>query len=239
MLSTLYFIRSIIFNIILICWTIFLGVIFIPLLFLPESRLLDKVIKFWAKGICFFLKVICNVEIKNSGMQNIPLTNCIVASKHQSALDIILLVASIKNPVFIMKSSLLYLPVIGNYAKKMGMIAINRLAGATALKKMIKSVQLALKNNKSVIIFPEGTRTKPGAKTKYHSGILAIYQASKYPVLPVALNTGLCWKRNSFIKTPGIVTIKFLPILPNNIEKDLFMIKLYEEIEHESNLLLR
>lgn len=239
MQKLLYFIRSVLFNIVLISWTILLGIIFMPLLITPGTKILVLVAKFWARGICFFLKKICKIKIKIMGMENIPLDNCIVASKHQSALDIILLIASLKNPVFIMKASLLYLPIIGNYGKKMGMIAINRQGGASSLKKMIKSVAVALKNDKSVIIFPEGTRTAPGTKVKYHSGILAIYQACKTSVLPVALNTGICWKRNSFIKTPGIVTIKFLPVIPNDLAKELFMPRLQEEIERESNLLLK
>ncbi len=237
MRNLLYFSRSVFFNFFLILWTMVWGITLLPLLFIKETRCLYKSAKLWAKGVCFLLAKICNIRIKVLGMENIPLSSCIVASKHQSALDIIILSLSIQNPVFIMKSSLLYLPIIGNFSKKTGMIAINRSGGASSLKKMIKDVLSALSRGKSVIIFPEGTRTAPGAKTKYHNGILAIYQAAKCPVLPVALNTGTCWKRNSFIKTPGVVTVKFLPVL-SNIEKELFMPKLQEQIEHESNLLL-
>jgi 1-acyl-sn-glycerol-3-phosphate acyltransferase len=238
MKNLLYFSRSVLFNLLLISWTIFLGGIFFPLLLIPGAKFLFRLAKFWAKGICFLLLKICKIKINIQGMENIPLNYCIVASKHQSALDIILLIAVLKNPVFIMKESLLYLPVIGNFGKKMGMIAINRKGGASSLKKMLKSVVEALNNDRSVIIFPEGTRTAPGANTKYHSGILAIYQAAKSQVLPVALNTGICWKRNSFIKLPGVVTVKFLPAIPNDIAKELFMARLQEEIESESRLLL-
>lgn len=239
MKKNIYIFRSILFNLILFIWTILLGIIFIPVLFIPKKKLLIKVSKLWAKGICFFLKKICKIKIRFIGIENIPTGDFIVASKHQSALDIVLLIRYLKNPVFVMKSSLLYLPIIGNYGKKMGMIPVNRRGGASSLKKMIKDVILAIQDKKSVIIFPEGTRTAPRAKVKYHTGILAIYQAAKCPVLPVALNTGICWKRNSFIKLPGEVVIKFLPIIPNDVPKEIFMPKLQEEIEKESNLLLK
>jgi 1-acyl-sn-glycerol-3-phosphate acyltransferase len=225
-------IRSIIFNILLVCWTLILGIVSMPILFMPKGNVLfTKIAKIWACIILKLLEFICQLKLEVRGRKNIPKNPYIIAAKHQSALDIIALIALLDVPKFIMKESLKYIPVIGIFSYKMGMIMINRAGGSKTIKIIIEKSKEILNKNDNILIFPEGTRTKIGEKVRYKSGIYAIYKEVKVKILPVALNTGLYWGRNSFIKYPGTFIIEFIPLIDLGLEKKEFEEILTDKIE--------
>ena len=97
---------------------------------------------------------------------------------------------------------------------------------------MIKDSKKPLSMGRSIIIFPEGTRTAPGEKSFYHSGVAALYSQLKLPVVPVALNSGLYWPRRKLIRRPGVITLRFLPPIPPGLPREQFMGRLEEDIEN-------
>ena len=111
------------------------------------------------------------------------------------------------------------------------MIAINRNEGPKAMRKMLNEVKQRIVDDYSIIIFPEGTRKKPGEIPDYKTGIAGIYKESEAEVLPVALNSGHCWPKHTFIKQPGQIIIKFLKPIPAQLEKSEFLIKIESAIE--------
>ena len=140
-------------------------------------------------------------------------------------------------PVFILKKELTKLPLYGEYLKAMDSIAIDRDAGAKALVSMVNDTKDRLAKGRTVIIFPEGTRVKAGEKGIYQSGISALYSRCEIEVVPVALNSGKFWGKNSFIKRPGKITIEFLPAIEPGLRRDQFMEILEKTIEDKSQIL--
>ncbi len=119
------------------------------------------------------------------------------------------------------------------------MIFINRSNGINAMRHIIKLARVRIAENRSIIIFPEGTRTAAKQKTKYQPGIAALYSVLSVPVLPVALNTGLFWPKSilSMRRNPGKAVIEILPPIYHGLNKNEFLKNLEKTIEERSNKL--
>ncbi len=227
--------RSALFNIVFALWTACIGIACLLLLPLKNGAFLAG--KTWARGTLFFLKIICGITYEVRGLENIPLGPVIIASKHQSAWETIAFFIFFTRPVYILKRELYLVPVINFYIWAMGAVAINRKSGAKAMRKMLADSVTTLQKGNSIVIFPEGTRMVPGATPHYHSGIAGVYQRAGVSVIPVALNSGLCWPKNSFLKEPGEIIIEILPEIPPGLEQGEFMRVLEERIEGASRRL--
>ena len=111
------------------------------------------------------------------------------------------------------------------------MIGIDRSGGATALKKLVADCKEKLASRRTIIIFPQGTRTPPGAERPYLPGTAALYTQCKVPVVPTALNSGVFWPRRTFVKRPGTVVVEFLPPIAPGLNRREFSARLEAEIE--------
>ena len=231
------FFRSIIFYLLLYMWTLTLGVLALPYLLLPSSYV-RSLANLWISGILELLKLTCGITYEIKNIENIPDRAVIVASKHQSAFETLLLFRLVKNSIFIHKRELFLIPIFGLYLKKSNMISINRNEGAKAIRKMLNEVKQNILNGYSIIIFPEGTRKKPGDPPDYKTGIAGIYKESEAEVLPVAVNSGNYWPKHTFIKKPGKIIIKFLKPIPSKLEKSEFLKKIESVIEDETNKII-
>ena len=193
----------------------------------------------WPRATLFLLKLICGVDYKVIGKEHIPKEGFIIAAKHQSALETFVLSLIFPTGIFILKKELIQIPFVGTYLKATNMIYVDRSQGKKAIQHM--KIQLEKMDPKDIlIIFPEGTRTQPGVRTdKYHSGVVLAYETLKWPVVPIALNTGLFWPKTGPI-VPGTATIKILePIYPHSgddshYDRRLFTDQLHKVIEEES-----
>jgi 1-acyl-sn-glycerol-3-phosphate acyltransferase len=153
------------------------------------------------------------------------------AVKHQSAWETIILSWLLAAPAFVLKRELLRLPIIGWFFLKTGCIPVDRSAGMRALREMRAAGQDLAKKDRSMLIFPQGTRVAPGADQPYEIGVFSLYQATGLPVVPVALNSGYVWPRNSWLKYPGRVTVAFLDPIEPGLDRKCFMAKLKKCIE--------
>jgi len=213
-----------------------MGIICSPY-FLFSYTYLRKPANLWIVGIFKLLKIICNVTYEIKGRENIPDYPLLIASKHQSAFETFALFLHINNSIFIHKSQLFYIPVFGQYLKKANMISINRSQGTAAMRKMLSETKLKMTKGYSIIIFPEGTRKKPGEETDYKTGILGIYQETKSNILPVAVNSGYCWPKNTFIIKPGHITISILRTIPAELNRSTVLNQLEFAIEQEIKII--
>lgn len=136
------------------------------------------------------------------------------------------------------KRELFFIPIFGQYLFKSNMVAINRDGGTKAMRDMLQKVQSKLSFGSSIIIFPEGTRKLPGSKPDYKTGFIGIYNHTKRKILPVALNSGLCWPKQSWVLEKGLITIKFLPTIDEGLDKKVLLNEVQDRIETASNLLL-
>ncbi|MDR2831705.1 MAG: 1-acyl-sn-glycerol-3-phosphate acyltransferase [Rickettsiales bacterium] len=185
------------------------------------------------------LRLLCGVEYEVRGMENIPKQPFVIASKHQSPFETFIFILLFRNVVFILKRELKWVPFIGLYLMALRMIFINRSDGISSIRHIIKSAKMRVKENRSIIIFPEGTRTAINQNIKYQPGIAALYSVLSVPVLPVALNTGLFWPKSilSLRKNPGKAIIEILPPISPGLNKDEFLQNLEKIIEEKSSKL--
>ena len=229
-------IRTTIFYSLLSLWTLFLGLLCLPFFLLPNQYLrLPTLI--WIKGIFLLLEYICGITHDIRGLNNIPDNPVIIVSKHQSAFETFALFYYFKNSFFIHKKQLFFIPIFGQYLMKSNMIAIDRRGGAKTMRKMLREIKKRLDDGFSIIIFPEGTRKKPGDPPDYKTGFIGIYNAAKRKLLPVALNSGVCWPKHKLVMQKGNIIIDFQPSLSNNLSRNEALEKVQTSIETATNKL--
>lgn len=196
------------------------------------------VVRLWAQGVLFGLRWIAGVKVEARGLENRPSGAALVASKHQGMLDVVAMIAFLPDACFVLKKELMPLPFFGWFAWKTKMIAVDRQGHAKALKDMARQARDRLAEGRQIIIFPEGTRTAPGAPGEYKPGVAAIYRDLEGPCWPVATNSGVCWPAHGFMKYPGVVTFEFLEPIPAGMKRGPFMALLESRIETASSSLL-
>lgn len=179
----------------------------------------------------FFLRLFAGLKIEIRGKEFMKQEGVIYASKHESALETYCMSMFIKKAVFILKKELTYIPIFGWAQYFYGMIPINRAAGGSAMKGMMKEAKDRMSKGRPIIIFPEGTRCKPGTTKGYKPGLLFIAEQLDAPVIPVALTTGLFWAKNSFLRYPGTAVIEFMEPMKAGADKKAFMAELEKRIE--------
>lgn len=169
---------------------------------------------------------------------NIPTGEVMVAAKHQSFLDIILIFGCMPQPKFIMKRELLWAPILGQYAYRLGCVPVNRGGRAEAVTNMLADVQSGRALPGQLVIYPQGTRVAPGAELAYKKGTAILYAALGQPCVPAAVNVGVLWPKRGIYRKPGKAIVEFLdPILPGMPQEE-FMEKIEQEIEAKSNELM-
>lgn len=181
----------------------------------------------------WLLKVVAGIEIEIRGREYMKQEGVLYAGKHESAMETYCLTAYLKKLVFVLKKELTYIPFFGWAQYFYGMIPVDRSAGGSAMKNMLKEAKQRVASGRPIIIFPEGTRVKPGTVNGYKPGLLFIAQSLKLPVVPVALNTGLFWRKKSFLRYPGKVIIEFMEPMPEIDDKKEFMAELQKRIENK------
>ena len=225
--------RSLLFNLFFFIWTAgFLMSLWVLLPF--PWRALYGAVGFWARSVRFVLRWVVGLDCEIRGRHHIPPGPAVFASKHQSAWETMAFLWLVDSPVYVLKKELMAIPFWGWYARKCGQVAVDRSAGAKALKDMVRGCRRALKSGRSVVIFPQGTRTAPGHERPYHPGVAALYAQCPAPVVPVALNSGLFWPRRNFRKYPGRIVLEFLPPLPPNLDRRQVMAELESRVESAS-----
>lgn len=229
--------RSALFIVFTWVWTIVLAVLYLPLLALPRRMVLPAV-RFWLAGMLGALRVVAGLGWELRGRENLPQGPFILASKHQSAFETFVFHLILGDPAYILKRELLWIPFFGWYLWKAGVVAIDRSAGTKALKAMVKGAEQAAAEGRPVVIFPEGTRAAPGTKLPYHTGVAMLYGALKLPVVPIALNSGLFWRKRGFAKKPGILTLEALPAIAAGMDRKAFMAELETRIEAATDSLV-
>ncbi len=218
------------YNAVFIGWTAIAVTMMIVLLPFPRMGM-QWAVKLWAKTQHWALKVLVGLDFEVRGRENIPAGAAIFASKHQSAWDTIVFYLLFADPAYVLKKELVRIPVWGWMARKCEAISVDREGGATALKALVKDARARLKQGRQVIIFPEGTRTRPGSKLPYQPGVAALYNQCQAPMVPVALNSGLFWGRRSYRKLAGRIVIEFLAPIPPGLRRREFMERLEAVIE--------
>lgn len=167
-----------------------------------------------------------------------PVGEAIIAAKHQSFLDILLIVSVIKEPKFIMKAELKYAPFLGWFGKRIGNIAVDRKHKAGAIQQMVAQVKAEDAPKGQLIIYPQGTRVAPGVDKPYKAGVGALYAALDQPCTPAGTNVGVFWPRHGIYRKPGVAVVEFLPVIEAGLEISEFMERVEAVVEESSDRLM-
>lgn len=206
--------------------SVILSLIFVPVLLLPRGATV-RLARMWARVTFWGLKVFAGIGFEVRGTP--PKGPVLVASKHMSMWDTLALYLVLDQPGIVLKRELLHVPFFGWFVWKAAAIPIDRSAGASALRRMSQAAKAVLAQGRPVLIFPEGTRKKPGAAPDYKPGVAGLYGQLNVPCVPVALNSGVYW--TSFYKYPGTIILEFLDPVPPGLKRAEFMSLLEKRIE--------
>jgi 1-acyl-sn-glycerol-3-phosphate acyltransferase len=228
--STSLLIRSLLFNALFYVNLTVHMVVALPTFFLPP-RVLLAFVRSYARTSLWLLRVVCGIKVEWRGIEKIPRGACIIACKHQSAWETFALYAVLRDPAYILKRELMWIPLFGWYTWKAGLIPVNREAGLAALSRMTARARQELARARQVVIFPEGTRRPPGAEPVYKPGIAYLYSKAEVACVPLALNSGLFWPRRSWRRIPGTILVEALDPIEPGLDRNSFSARLQSVLE--------
>ena len=227
------FLRSLLFLLWFLAVTTILSLVFLPVLLLPRGATI-WLARVWSRVTFFGLKLFAGIDWEIRGTP--PTGPVLVAAKHMSMWDTLALYLALDAPGIVLKRELLRIPFYGWFLWKSAAIPIDRAAGASALRKMGAAARAVLADGRPILIFPEGTRKRPGAPPDYKPGVAGLYGMLEVPCVPVALNSGAYW--TGFTKRPGTIVLEFLPAIPPGLKRSEFMTALESRIETATAALL-
>lgn len=192
--------------------------------------------KTFCRWVIVSLRVLCGLRSEVRGTP--PTGECIIAAKHQSFLDIILIFNAVPAAKFIMKRELMYAPFLGQYALRIGCVPVDRGKRGAAIGRMKADVAKGAAEPGQLIIYPQGTRVAPGTSKPYKVGTGLLYEQLGQPCYPVATNVGLFWPKRGILRKPGLAVVEFLPPIAPGLKVQDFMARLEAEVETNSNRLM-
>ena len=192
--------------------------------------------KTYCRWVIFTLRLLCGTRCEVRGTP--PSGETLIAAKHQSFLDIILIFNAVPAGKFIMKRELMYAPFLGQYALKIGCVPVNRGKRGAAITKMKADVAKGTAEPGQLIIYPQGTRVAPGAAKPYKVGTGLLYEQLGQPCVPVATNVGVFWPKRGILRKPGLAVVEFLDPIAPGLAIPAFMERLETEVETHSNRLM-
>lgn len=223
------FLRSLLFNLVVMIAT----VIWAPLCFLfaplPYAQRYYWTAR-WNVVVIWAARVICGIDYRVLGMENLPDAPVVLLSKHQSAWETIFYITVMPRPlVYVFKKALTYIPFFGWGIALLRMIPIDRSKGKDAMKQVVDIGRQRLADGQWIIMFPEGTRSRVGSQERYKVGGPRLAVETNTLVVPIAMNSGEYWPKNSFLKRPGVITVSIgKPISPEGKNA----VELLQEVEN-------
>lgn len=229
-------VRSLAFNILFYVVTAIVAIVGLPVL--VSHRATHRYARNWGRLSLWLLRVVAGTRVEFRGMENIPPGPIVIAAKHQSTLETVALTVAFDRFTYVLKRELMWIPLFGWYLGRAGMVPIDRSKGPRAMAALNEAAADAIRDGRQLIIFPEGTRRPAGAPPAYKQGLSHLYVALGVPCLPVALDTGLYWRRHGFRRMPGIAVIEMLPAVPHGLARLDFLAEVQNRIETASDALL-
>ena len=227
--------RSLVFNVAIYVWMAVLGLVYAPWALTRRAGARAACTRY-AGDVRGMLSALCGLETEVRGTP--PTGEVLVAAKHQSFLDILVIWHALPRPFFIMKALLKYAPVLGQYALQVGCIPVERGKRAEAVRRMLAEVRAGERKGGQLVIYPQGTRVAPGVVAPYKVGTFALYEQLGQPCVPVATNVGLFWPKRGLLRRPGRAVVEFLEPIPPGLGRAAFMAMLQDRVEGGSNRLM-
>jgi 1-acyl-sn-glycerol-3-phosphate acyltransferase len=218
------FLRSALFNLFFYGLTTIM-VLALPLVTRRGEAAMQAHVRLWARLVLGAARRICGISWRVTGQ--LPAGPALIASRHQSAFDTIvwflLLAPPAPTPAYVLKRELTRIPLVSKFCDGLGLIVVDRQAGAAAIRTLLRGADAALRAGRSIVIFPEGTRGPPDRMLPLQPGVAALAQRAGLPVIPVATDSGRHWGRRAFVKNPGTITIEIREPLPPGLPREALM----------------
>jgi 1-acyl-sn-glycerol-3-phosphate acyltransferase len=189
------------------------------------------VVRTWSRYVLFGLRWIVGLRVEVRGLERRPTGQGLIAAKHLGMLDTVAPFDFLPDPAFVLKKELMALPFYGWFARRAGMIPVDREAHARALKQLVRDSKQRLAEGRQIIIFPEGTRKRPGEAGDYKPGVAALYRELEAPCIPMATNSGLFWPAKGMDWKAGTAVFELLEPIPAGLKRAEFMRRLEDRIE--------
>lgn len=236
MSHALQWIRSVLFNVQIYAVMAVMAVLFFPVaLWSRDGAILAC--KTWCRWVIWSASWMIGLAVEIRGTP--PSGPALVAAKHQSFFDIIVIFRNLPLPRFIMKRILIYSPILGQYAWRVGCVPVDRGKRGAAIAQMVQDVTRSLRRPGQLVIYPQGTRVAPGDRKPYKIGTGILYETMQQPCVPVATNIGVFWPKRGVMRKPGAAVVEFLDPIPPGLTRDAFLTRIETDIETASNRLMR
>jgi 1-acyl-sn-glycerol-3-phosphate acyltransferase len=222
--------RAVLFAVWMFGLALVMGVACLPLL-LGSRRAALAPVRLWARWVLAGLDVVVGLRVEVQGLELAPTGPALIAAKHQGMLDILIGLALLPAPCFVMKKELMWVPIFGWFSAKTRMIAVDRSAGAKAVRAMTATAKAALAENRQIVVYPEGTRQRPGAEPAYKPGVAGLYRELGLPCHLMGTDSGRLWPAKGLVKYPGVATYVLLPPIPPGLKRGPFMSQMEARIE--------
>ena len=213
-----------------------LGIIFAPYALVSRNGAL-LACKSYCRWVLWTARWMVGIRSEVRGA--VPTGEVMIAAKHQSFLDILIIFNAVPRAKFIMKRELLWTPIIGMYAKRLGCVPVDRGKRGKAIAKMVQDVAAEFQEPGQLVIYSQGTRVAPGVQKPYKIGTAVLYEGLKQPCVPAATNVGVFWPRKGIMRRPGLAVVEFLDPIQPGVRKQEFMTDLETRVEARSNELMR
>jgi 1-acyl-sn-glycerol-3-phosphate acyltransferase len=229
--------RSVIFNAVFYLNLIVFLVLGLPLFICPRRWAIAG-LKLWATTSVWLLEFTCGTKMEVRGRQHIPTGAVLIAGKHQSFWETFAILPLLDDPCMVLKRELTFIPLFGWFILKFRMIAVERSAGSSALRNLVKRGKQEVAAGRQIVIMPEGTRKGPDDAPDYKPGAAALYSQLAVQCVPFGLNAGLFWPRRKFLRHPGTIVVEFLPAIPAGLPRGEFQQRLQRVIEASTSALV-
>ncbi len=232
-------VRSLAFNAYFYVGTLLVAIVGIFLVPVPTPVLLRGLLFHWARAVVWGMRWIGGMKIEFRGLEHLPAHGpVLLANKHHSESDGILLAARIRGIAFVAMQELFRYPLIGAILYRLQMIRVDTCGGGRERENLAQFAKRAYDSGRHIAIYPEGNLMAPGERERYRSGIYYLYRDLDLPVTPVATSVGLVWNRRDWRKKQGRAAIEFLPAIETGLDKESFMRRLEDTIETASDRLI-
>jgi len=225
------YIRSILFIFLMYLWMLVLGVLGAIPAGLSRNWAY-KIMKLFCAGVLWLAKVLCGITYETRG--EVPTGDIVIASKHQSFLDVILHMYLLPRANYVMKRELKWAPILGFYAMRIGAAPVKRGDKSKAVSQMMKGIERQDSEASQLVIYPQGTRVPPGTYKPYKVGAAVICDRMGKPCIPVANNAGVMWPKRGLLRHPGVVVFEYLDPMPEGLKLEAFTKELEARIEPAS-----
>jgi 1-acyl-sn-glycerol-3-phosphate acyltransferase len=183
-----------------------------------SPRMMRRMVSTWSSYQKLCARWILGIHVKLDGkMPNRPV---LYAIKHESMFETIDMPQVFHHPSVVAKIQLANIPFWGFAARRYGMIFVDRDGGATALRQMLTQSKKVIAEGRPIVIFPEGTRVPRGQQPALQAGFAGLYKMLRLPVVPVAVDSGRCIPRDSWIYHSGVITYKVGEEIPPGLPRD-------------------